>query len=361
MENSQVKEAARQFGKGTPAIEVLKGGLIHHTYKVSYDEQEEKVVLQCINQTMFHHPEDILHNYQLVYQAVHGKEGITIPPIMPAKDGKLYWRDDNDQFWRAIRFVPNSYTALVPQDAAAARLTANCFANFTSALASVELGKLKPVIPRFHDLAMRYEQFEQAVLTATQQRLLTATHVIAELRQRHHLVDFYKQVVSDPDQFMLRVMHHDCKLSNILLNVDTHKAICPVDLDTVMPGLFFSDLGDMIRSMACSVDENSTDWDAIAIRPDFYDAIVEGYRSGMGDQLTEAELEHLHKAGLMMIFMQALRFITDHLNNDIYYQISYPEQNLNRALNQLLLLEKLEEYVGNDKESMHPVATHLKA
>ena len=66
----------------------------------------------------------------------------------------------------------------------------------------------------------------------------------------------------------------------------------------------------------------------------------------MGDQLTADELTHLHKAGLMMVYMQALRFITDHLNNDVYYQISYPEQNLNRALNQLLLLEKLEEYIS---------------
>lgn len=345
MENMQAMEAALQFGKGKPVVQVLKGGLIHHTYKASYDEQEGQVVLQCINRTMFHHPEDIIHNYQLVYEAVHGKEGITIPPIIPAKDGKLYWIDKHNQFWRAIHFVDGSYTALVPIDAAAARLTANCFANFTSALASVELNQLRPVIPRFHDLAMRYEQFERAVLTATQQRLLTATHVIAELRQRYHLVEFYNEVVRRPDLFLQRVMHHDCKLSNILLDVNTHQAICPVDLDTVMPGLYFSDLGDMIRSMACSVDENSTDWEAIAIRPDFYDAIVEGYTSGMGDQLTSEELKHLHKAGLMMVYMQSLRFITDHLNNDVYYQISYPEQNLNRALNQLLLLEKLEEYV----------------
>lgn len=344
-DNKQAMEAALQFGEGQPVIQVLKGGLIHHTYKASYVGQRESVVLQCINQTMFHHPEDIIHNYQLVYEAVHGKEGITIPPIIPARDGKLFWLDRHNQFWRAIRFVPNSYTALVPQDAAAARLTANCFANFTSALASVELNQLRPVIPRFHDLAMRYDQFEKAVLTATQDRLLTATHVIAELRQRHHLVEFYNEVVRRPDLFLQRVMHHDCKLSNILLDVHSHQAICPVDLDTVMPGLFFSDLGDMIRSMACSVDENSTEWEAIAIRPDFYDAIVEGYCSGMGDQLTDEELKHIHKAGLLMVFMQSLRFITDHLNNDIYYQISYPEQNLNRALNQLLLLEKLEAYV----------------
>lgn len=345
MDNQQLVEAALQFGKGKPYIEILKGGLIHHTYKISYDEQDEQVVLQCINQTMFHHPEDIVHNYQLIYQAVHGKNGITIPPLIPVRDGQLFYIDAQQQFWRAVRFVKNSYTASVPQDAAAARLTADCFAHFTSALASVKLDDLKPVIPRFHDLAMRYDQFEQAVTTATQKRLLTATHVIAELRQRHHLVDFYNEIQKNPDQYKLRVMHHDCKLSNILLDVNTHQAICPVDLDTVMPGLFFSDLGDMIRSMACTLDENNTSWEAITIRPDFYEAIVAGYLCGIGGQLTEAEQQNIHKAGLMMVYMQALRFIADHLNNDVYYRISYPEQNLNRALNQLLLLERLEEYL----------------
>ena len=345
MENKQAEAVALQFGKGQPVIEILKGGLIHHTYKVSYSGQTEQVVLQCINQTMFHHPEDIIHNYQLVYNAVLGKEGITIPPLIPAQDGRLFYIDEQQQFWRAIRFVPDSYTALVPQDAAAARLTAHCFARFTSALGSVEIDLLKPVIPRFHDLAMRYDQFEKAILTATQQRLLTATHVIAELRQRHHLVEFYNTAINHPDRYLRRVMHHDCKLSNILLDLHSHKAICPVDLDTVMPGLYFSDLGDMIRSMACSVDENSTDWAGIAIRPDFYEAIVEGYLAGIGDQLTKEEKKNIHQAGLMMVYMQALRFITDHLSNDVYYQISYTEQNLNRALNQLLLLEKLEEYI----------------
>jgi hypothetical protein len=47
-----------------------------------------------------------------------------------------------------------------------------------------------------------------------------------------------------------------------------------------------------------------------------------------------------------MIYMQALRFITDFLDGDKYYKTVYPEQNLNRALNQLILLEKLEEHLA---------------
>jgi thiamine kinase-like enzyme len=140
-------------------------------------------------------------------------------------------------------------------------------------------------------------------------------------------------------------MHHDCKIGNILFDRTTHEVICPIDLDTIMPGKYFSDLGDMIRTMACTEGEESRKWETIDIRKDFYESIVNGYLSAMGNVFTAEEKEHIHKSGLMMIFMQALRFITDFLEGDKYYKTSYPEQNLNRALNQLILLEKLEEFL----------------
>jgi hypothetical protein len=121
--------------------------------------------------------------------------------------------------------------------------------------------------------------------------------------------------------------------------------ICPVDFDTTMPGYFFSDPGDMIRSMAGSADESSTDFNNIRIRSDIYKAIINGYLAGMNAELTEMEKKYIHSSGLLLIYMQSLRFLTDYLNGDIYYKISYPEQNYDRTLNQLTLLKSLEEYL----------------
>ncbi len=126
------------------------------------------------------------------------------------------------------------------------------------------------------------------------------------------------------------------------------KVICPVDLDTVMPGYFFSDLGDMIRSMAGTADENSTEYEQIQIRPDIYQAVMDGYTQGINEFLTGPEKEYLHASGLLLIYMQALRFMTDYLGNDRYYRISYPEQNYDRAKNQLVLLNRLEEFLSNN-------------
>jgi thiamine kinase-like enzyme len=347
-----VKQAATHFGKGEPEISLLGNGLIHRTYKVSFTGQgsSDPIVLQSINRHMFKEPENIIHNYRVVYENINGNHQLHIPSLMPTQEGQWHWIDGNNHFWRATAFVNNSYTLLVPQKAEEAYKTAHCFASFTHSLQHIDTAQLKAIIPHFHDLDLRYRQFEQAITTANTERLLKSTHVIAELRQRKKLVDFYQHILQHPSDYRTRVMHHDCKLSNILLDNQSHQVICPVDLDTVMPGLYFSDIGDMIRSMAATRDEESTQWAEIGIHADFYNAIIDGYMQGMGDSFTPAEKEHIHQAGLMMIYMQSLRFVADFLNNDVYYKITYPEQNLNRALNQLILLERLEEFlltIGN--------------
>ena len=108
-----------------------------------------------------------------------------------------------------------------------------------------------------------------------------------------------------------------------------------------MPGYFISDLGDMIRTMVCKAGENETNFDNIVFRKDNYEAIISGYKDAI--QLTENELNLLSYAGKFMTYMQALRFLTDYLNHDVYYNISYPEHNLNKAKNQTRLLQVIEE------------------
>ena len=126
--------------------------------------------------------------------------------------------------------------------------------------------------------------------------------------------------------------------------------ICPVDFDTVMPGYYFSDLGDMIRSMVCGCDENSTVFVSIRVRKGFYETIVSGYLDVMKKYFTDSEKKYIHYARLLMIYMQALRFMADYLNGDIYYRIEYPEQNFDRAKNQLSLLQKLDEFLVKEHD-----------
>jgi len=344
MEKAQIEEAASKYGNGQPSLEKLGHGLIHHTYKVSFSH-DNAIVLQSINQSTFPQPNNIIRNYRLMQDWLRTQNNGQIAELVKTKNGEDSWTDEAGNFWRATRFIQNSYASSIPGSAEEVFLTARSFARFTRSLAGLRVTELSVTIPDFHNLEKRYEQFEVAVKKAAIGRLLKSTHVISEARERFRLVDFYREVAATETEYPTRIMHHDCKISNILFDKATREVICPVDLDTVMPGKFFSDIGDMIRTMACTEEENSTAWENIGVKEDYYRAIVNGYLAGIGDNLTEKEKEHIHQSGLIITYMQCLRFLTDFLNNDIYYQTTYPEQNLNRALNQLILLEKLEEFV----------------
>lgn len=345
MNENIIQKAAAQFGKGIPLTEPIGEGLIHQTFKVTFSDNANPVILQCINQRTFPQPENIIYNYRQLYEYLQTQPGvIKIPALVLTHHNKYFWIDEEDNFWRACTFIQNSHSLAVAANETDAYRAARCFAELTRSLSGFDINRLNIIIPDFHNLRLRYRQFEEAISKASIMRLLRSTHIISELRQRKKLVEFFEHL-EDEENYPTRVMHHDCKISNILFDRTTNAVLCPVDLDTVMPGKFFSDIGDMIRSMVCPVDENSTAWEEIGIQGDYYESIVKGYLDGMGNLLTETEKLSLHYSGLIMIYMQSLRFVTDFLNNDIYYQTKYPEQNLNRALNQFILMEQLEEFL----------------
>jgi thiamine kinase-like enzyme len=346
MEEITIQKAAVQFGKGVPDISPLGNGLIHRTYLVRFKESDP-IILQCINQVSFPFPENIIKNYKLVQQYLDANSGIRIPKMVSTRQGKDFWIDVEANFWRATQYMEDSYSKDIPENAEEIYTASHCFAQFTRALAGLNPNLLNPIIPGFHDLGLRYRQLEESISGASQERLLEATHLISSLRERQRMVEFYIRFRNHPAQYPLRPMHHDCKISNILFYKNTQTVLCPVDLDTIMPGYFFSDLGDMIRTMACTRDENSTEWEQIGIKKQYYNAIMKGYLEGMGNLFTADEKAHIHQSGLLITYMQSLRFLSDFLNNDIYYKITYKEQNLHRAFNQYILLEKLEEYLAD--------------
>lgn len=347
MDNELIEKAAAEFsGPGDYAITPLGNGLIHQTFRVS--DKNKSFVLQAINTAVFKKPQDILHNYLKVYHYLQ-HQNISIPEPLFAKNGQSLWIDGQNNYWRATAFINDSFSPSIASTPEDAYTVAKSFASFTRSLSGMDMRELKEIIPKFHDLAFRYAQFEKAIQDAPSVRLLKSTHVISELRNRKKWADWYESIRSHA-AYPERVMHHDCKISNILFNQKSHQVICPVDLDTLMPGKFISDLGDMIRSMSCTVDENSTRWEEININPYYYESVLNGYLEGIGDIFTKEERKNIHCPGLIMIYMQSIRFLTDFLNGDVYYKTNYPEQNLNRALNQLILLEKLEDHI-RDKYS----------
>ena len=344
---NSVSKAAARFGTNILSIQPVHVGLIHDTYIVRYSNSPA-IILQCINQHSFAQPENIILNYRkMTGYLAESPAAINIPAMVPTHDGQYFFRDENMEdetvrFWRATAYVENCYSVSTLSSPGLAATAAGAYARFTCSLEGLDPSGWNQVIAGFHDLSLRYRQFEQSTHEARLFRLMKATHIIATLREKYHYVEWFEQVSKDEENYPTRFLHHDCKLNNILFDTDSDNVVAVVDLDTVMPGKYFSDLGDMIRTMACTEDEESRNWESIDINPMLYDAIVNGYVSAMEGRLTPAEMAHLKEAGILVTYMQALRYTADYLNNDLYYKTNSPDHNLYRAFNQLILLEKLE-------------------
>jgi Ser/Thr protein kinase RdoA (MazF antagonist) len=312
-------------------------GLINNTWVV--ERSGKKYILQRINQNVFKTPEDIDENITNI--ATYLKEHypaymFTVP--LSTTDGKtllLY----QDGAFRIFEFIEGSHSYDTLQQPEQAYEAAKQFGVFTKLLGGFDALQLKVTLPHFHDLSLRYRQFEQTVAQGNKERITHASSLIELVEGYAGIVTTFDKIEHNP-AFKKRVTHHDTKISNVLF--DEHdKGICVIDLDTVMPGFFISDVGDMMRTYLAKASEEETDFGKIAIRDEYFDAIVEGYLGEMRFELCEQELDAFAYSGKFMIYMQALRFLTDYLNNDVYYGAKYPLHNFNRAANQMVLLEDL--------------------
>lgn len=321
-------------------VQPYGSGHIHKTYKVV--QAGEEFILQRINHLVFNRPPQIITNIIQAadYLAKHFPDYLFLS-ILKAKDGSLLVYDEEQYPWRLLPYITNTYAVNEVTTAAQAFEAARGFAQLTRSLEGIDLHLFSPTLDRFHDLSWRYEQFQSALARAADERIEKAKAAVDACVHFSFLVHQYQQLIQSGN-LTLRITHNDTKINNILFDQSTHKTACVIDLDTLMPGYFIYDLGDMVRSFVSPVSEEETEHSKIIFRQEIYEALISGYLSEMKNVLSEREQATIPFAGKMMTFIMALRFLTDYLNEDVYYGTTYPGQNLNRARNQLNLLEKLE-------------------
>lgn len=313
-------------------------GLINDTWKISNGTRE--FLLQKINRQVFPQPADIMDNLNLLstFFQTHYPEYLFVAPLFTIS-GKNFVMDADNNYYRLFRFVENSYSCDTIADPSLAYEASRQFGKFTRLLSTFDPALLHVTLPDFHNLTLRHRQFETAVRNGNKQRIRNSAESIDYLRAQQHIVDEYERIKKDPN-FEIRVVHHDAKINNVLFERKNNTGLCLVDLDTVMPGFYISDVGDMLRTYICPVDEEEPDFTKILIREEYFQEIVNGYLGEMKSVLSNEEKHAFVYAGKFAIYMQALRFLTDYLNEDIYYSIKYAVQNRVRANNQITLLKR---------------------
>jgi Ser/Thr protein kinase RdoA (MazF antagonist) len=315
-------------------------GLINRTWLIQ--TTKGNFILQQINSEVFSQPEFIAENIERVssWLTTHYPDAVFPRPVTALNNQTLVQAAPGHYF-RLYPFIGSSITIDVADTPSQAYEAAKKFGEFTRMLSGFPADSLHQTLPGFHDLSRRYQDFRQALGKGNKGRIRNADHLIGYLESQNNIVTEYEAIRNNPD-FRLRVTHHDTKISNILFDKQG-KGICVIDLDTMMPGYFISDVGDMLRTYLSPVSEEEKDLGRIEIRESYFQAIVEGYMQEMRDELTAIEKNAFVYAGSFMMYMQSLRFLTDYLSEDVYYGRKYEDHNYVRSLNQATLLRQYHE------------------
>ena len=330
--------AAYGFVKKSVQVRSFGSGLINSTWHIT--APDGNYILQRINHQIFKKPFDIADNINGIkkYLEVKFPGYLFVAPVSTIRNKEIFYAQD-EGYYRLFPFIKGSHTIDVAESSEQAFEAAKQFGKFTRVLSGFDTSTLKITLPDFHNLSLRYQQFLHSLHSGNKKRINESAEIILFLKEHAGIVAEYERIKTDKN-FKLRVTHHDTKISNVLFD-DKDKGLCVIDLDTVMPGYFISDAGDMLRTYLSPVSEEEKDFELIKIRTDFFKAIAEGYINEMKEELSPVEKEHFVYAGKFMIYMQAIRFITDYINDDIYYGSKYSGHNFIRANNQVTLLQKL--------------------
>lgn len=322
-------------------ITALTSGHINDTYLV--EAQKDSYVLQKLNHLVFQNIPELMNNKLQVSEYLRQKPSyqLSILHFYPSLNGKYFFQDDEKNYWSLMNYIPETKVLEKTQNAAQAKEAGKAFGHFIAQLNDFDATQLFETIPDFHKMSSRYSQFEEAFINASEERKNQAIKWIEQVRaskkKMHQLENLYEQ-----GEIPVRVTHNDTKLSNLLFN-SKNKAIAVIDWDTLMPGIVHNDFGDSIRSICSSTTEDETDLTKVQFNEEFYESYKTGFLDEIGSVLSKKELDLLPLAAETITFIMGLRFLTDFLNNDIYYKIKYPNHNLDRAANQLTLVKRMED------------------
>ena len=334
-------------------------GHINETFV--FETEKGKFLVQQLNTTVFKKPVELMENVvevtRFLAEKVKKKGGDVSREclkVFPAKDGKNYYIDSENRFWRCFNFVDKTYSPMSADTPELFEKSARAFGEFQRMLADYPSETLVETIPNFHNTASRFLDFKRAVEENLSGRKDTCLKEIDFILQREKDCSVLVNLIGE-GKLPLRVTHNDTKLNNVLFDNESNEGICVIDLDTVMPGLSLYDFGDSIRFGASTATEDEKDLDKVHFSLEYFKAYTRGFLSKAGKVLTKCEIDHLPFASKLMTLECGMRFLGDYLNGDVYFRTEYPEHNLDRARTQLKLVMEMEEQMEKMSEAVEEI------
>lgn len=324
--------SAKSFGSGH----------INDTYKVVCDNGT--LLLQRINHHIFKDVEGMNRNIVMAMEHLNksqkesGENRFEEIRLYPTKENSYHHVDEEGSYWRVMNFVKDSHSVDVVETAEQAYEAAKTYAYFQRHLVTLSTEGFIETIPDFHSLKWRLQQYDEALQKDAAQRAQSCQAELEFVELHRHFADKLDALLKSGD-IPIRITHNDTKINNVLFSNTTGKGIAVVDPDTIMPGTVLYDFGDMMRTFLSPAAEDEPDLTKVIFRQEIFEALHKGYTEELNDILTDAEKENLRFGGKIMTFIIGLRFLTDHLNGDVYFKVAREGHNLDRCRVQFRLME----------------------
>ena len=339
-------EADGTFLKGEP----YGSGHIHDTFRIETVEKEkDDYILQRLNNKIFKNIPELQQNIERV--TVHLRNKISSIPgsdikreclrLIPTRDGLTWIVDNEGNFWRMYIFISRHHSYNVVDSPDKAFEGGKAIGRFQAMLSDMPGGPLFETIPLFHNIEKRLQTFNSKIMDNPVGRVDSVSKEIGQILNRADEMKIILRLGKE-GKIPLRITHNDTKFNNILLD-ENDKALCVIDLDTVMPGYIHYDFGDAIRTAANTATEDEDDLSKVKMDINLFKAYAEGYLSETVETLNDVEKEYLAFAPRLITYTIAVRFLTDFIDGDNYFKIHHELHNLQRARAQLRLVMSMEE------------------
>lgn len=333
-------------------------GHINDTFAVYFEKSdggEHRYILQRINHKVFKNPIGLMNNIagvttflrRKIIKAGGNPERETLN-LIPAKDGRVYYQDEECNYWRGYLFIEKAQTYQVVENPMHFYKAGRAFGRFQKLLCDYPAATLTETIPGFHNTVNRFCAFREAVSNDIISQVANVKEEIEFALRREEDAAVLLDLLAD-GMFPLKVTHNDTKFNNVMIDDKTGEGICVIDLDTVMPGLALYDFGDSMRSGTNTALEDEKDLSKVWMDIGLFESYSKGFLEEVGEALTPTEIEYLPFAVKIMTFECGIRFLADHLNGDTYFKIHREGHNLDRARTQFKLVADMEEKMGEMK------------
>ncbi len=325
------------------SVKQIESGHIHSTYIVECTDNT--FILQQINHHVFRDVKGLMENIVRLCDHLEKKIKQDLPEWIPMR---LIMTSDNqscflykEKYWRMFNYIPHEPLRENPPSLPKVFEAGSAYGKFVHMLSDLTGKPLNETIPHFHDMDFRHDNFLKSIKEGNPDRLKSASAEVDAASNGIMKTEELQKLIRK-EILPKRIAHHDAKMSNILLNQEG-KAISVIDLDTVMTGILHSDFGDSMRTFANTAKEDEKDTSLIQFNFPAFESYTKGYMKAVSLFISKLEVETLYLAPFFITCQQAVRFLTDYLENDKYYHISYPDHNLYRTRAQLTLMNRIYE------------------